>query len=254
MELLFLGTGAADWNIEKRKDGAFFRRVSSALINRDLLIDPGPHIADYCEQNGCSDLLDGVTDVLITHSHWDHLCVATVQELLQRAPRRIWCNARVAELLSDVADRCTVVTCNTPYAAGNYTVTPLRANHTPNIWGEESLLWLIEGAGTELFYGLDSAWLPCESWNVLKQKHLDCAVLEITMGDGAGDYRIFEHNNIRMAELMLETFRSVGVLSEKSLVCASHFAKHAHEAHEALAERLKQFGVLAAYDGLKLSF
>ena len=40
MELLFLGTGAADWNISKRVEGEFFRRFSSALVDGALLIDP----------------------------------------------------------------------------------------------------------------------------------------------------------------------------------------------------------------------
>ena len=39
MELLFLGTGAADWNISKRVEGEFFRRFSSALVDGALLID-----------------------------------------------------------------------------------------------------------------------------------------------------------------------------------------------------------------------
>ncbi len=47
MKIRFLGTGAADWNIEERKDGDFFRRLSSLLVNDDLLIDPGPHFSKF---------------------------------------------------------------------------------------------------------------------------------------------------------------------------------------------------------------
>ena len=56
MELLFLGTGAADWNISKRVEGEFFRRFSSALVDGALLIDPGPHIFDFAEKNGTPEL------------------------------------------------------------------------------------------------------------------------------------------------------------------------------------------------------
>ena len=40
MKVTFLGTGAADWDIRAYRDGEFFRRNSSILINDDLLVDP----------------------------------------------------------------------------------------------------------------------------------------------------------------------------------------------------------------------
>ena len=77
MKIEFLGTGAADWKIEKRKEGEFWRRCSSVLINDELLIDPGPHIFDYAEKTGRSDIFGGVKAMILTHSHSDHLNVAT---------------------------------------------------------------------------------------------------------------------------------------------------------------------------------
>ena len=44
MKFIFLGTGAADWPIQKREDMSEFRRLSSALIDDTLLIDPGPQV------------------------------------------------------------------------------------------------------------------------------------------------------------------------------------------------------------------
>lgn len=40
--LLFLGTGAADWDISCKGD--FFRRNSAVLVNNRLIIDCGAHI------------------------------------------------------------------------------------------------------------------------------------------------------------------------------------------------------------------
>jgi len=57
-EILFLGTGAADWFIEEKGD--FFRRNSAALLNGDLMIDCGAHIFDFRESFGESDLYDGL--------------------------------------------------------------------------------------------------------------------------------------------------------------------------------------------------
>ena len=44
MKITFLGTGAADWPIEKIENMTEFRRLSSVLIDDTLLIDPGPQI------------------------------------------------------------------------------------------------------------------------------------------------------------------------------------------------------------------
>ena len=50
MKLTFLGTGAADWNINSYDAMPFFRRNSSALIDGTLLIDPGPHVFHFAEK------------------------------------------------------------------------------------------------------------------------------------------------------------------------------------------------------------
>ena len=44
MKLLFLGTGAADWPPERPDGCEEFRRMSAALIDGTLLIDPGPQV------------------------------------------------------------------------------------------------------------------------------------------------------------------------------------------------------------------
>lgn len=41
MKLHFLGTGAADWDINNPRDDINFRRYSSLLVDDTLLIDPG---------------------------------------------------------------------------------------------------------------------------------------------------------------------------------------------------------------------
>jgi len=44
MKITFLGTGAADWPLERPSEYTEFRRLSSALIDETLLIDPGPQV------------------------------------------------------------------------------------------------------------------------------------------------------------------------------------------------------------------
>ncbi len=251
MKIKFLGTGAADWNIKDRRDGEFFRRLSSTLINDDLLIDPGPHIFDFCERENCPTLFENVTDIIVTHSHADHFCADTVKRLFNEKARRIWCNETVAEKLCGIAE-CNAVLAGDCFCAGKYSVTALKANHTPVMAGENTLLYNISDGKKSIFYGLDSAWLPYETWSALLKAPVDCMILDVTLGDAEGDYRIFEHNNIPMVDIMLQTARSQKALKEGGKAVGTHFSKYEHKCHEKLSERLEQLGMLAAYDGMEI--
>ena len=49
-----------------------------------MLIDPGPHIFDYTEMNDCPDLFDGLTGIIVTHSHPDHFSPKNAVKLLEK--------------------------------------------------------------------------------------------------------------------------------------------------------------------------
>ena len=100
MKLTFLGTGAADWDINQYDAMPKFRRFSSALVNDDLLIDPGPHVFHFAEKNGTPDLLDGVKNIIVTHSHGDHFCPETVAQLCEGRDCIIWCAPECMKVLN----------------------------------------------------------------------------------------------------------------------------------------------------------
>ena len=52
MQLLFLGTGAADWPRDLTENKGEYRRWSSALVDDALLIDPGPHAMEAMKTFG----------------------------------------------------------------------------------------------------------------------------------------------------------------------------------------------------------
>ncbi len=258
MKLTFLGTGAADWDINAYTPGAPFRRFSSALVNHDLLIDPGPHIFHFAETAGTPDLYDGVKNIIVTHSHADHFTPATVARLCLDRDCTLWADAAchrklVAALGEETAARIRFVetALNRDYAIGPYTVTPLRSNHATDDPDEATRLYLIEDAGRILYYGCDSAWIPTTAWNVIKGKAVNGMVLECTCGTTARhDWRIFEHNTLEMLELMLTTFRKYHCFAEDVQYYASHMARTLHEDHEKTSATLAELGVTAAYDGL----
>ncbi len=260
MKLTFLGTGAADWDINAYQAGIPHRRFSSALIGDDLLIDPGPHIFHFAEEAGTPDLYAGVKNIIVTHSHADHFQPACVARLCLDRDCILWGDAAcyrklVRALGQDTADRIKFVetALNRDYTIGDYTVTPLRSNHATDDPAEDTRLYLVEQNGRILYYGCDSAWIPTTAWNVIKNKAVNAMVLECTCGEIArNDWRIFEHNTLEMLELMLTTFRKYNYFAEDIKYYASHLARTLHEDHEKTAEALIKMGVTMAYDGLSI--
>ena len=265
MKLTFLGTGAADWDINAYVPGQCHRRFSSVLIHSeamagDLLIDPGPHIFHFAEQNGTPALYDNVRNVLVTHTHADHFTPETVERLCAGRDCTLWgdpvCMKKLihslgAERASRIRFVETTVCRPFPYMIGGYTVYAMRSNHDSGDPTETTRLYVIGDGERMLYYGCDSAWIPTASWNVIKDLPLNVMVLEATCGETArNDWRIFEHNTLEMLELMLTTFRKYHYFAPDVRFYTSHMARTLHTDHETLKAYLAPLGVTPAYDGM----
>ncbi len=220
MKITFLGTGAADWN-GKYSEKSENRFYSSALIDGVLLIDPGPHIFISSEIHGID--LSNVKYVINTHSHSDHFCIESLRKLEKSG----------AEFIPFLE--------NETREFGGYRVSSFRANHGTCT---DAVHFLICDGKKSLYYALDGAWLMYDEIEALK-KGTDAIVLDCTVGEQKGDYRIFEHNNIRMVNEMKETMKPY-----VKKFMASHFAKTLHKDRKELEKALSSFGIKAAYDGL----
>jgi phosphoribosyl 1,2-cyclic phosphate phosphodiesterase len=261
MNLHFLGTGAADWVIEKRQPSMEWRRFSSTLVDDRLLIDPGPHIYDYTDMNGLPGLFDRVTDIIITHSHQDHMNVRNLLRVCGSGRGcRVWgdsaCLRKLkAELGSDMTVDFRCVTPGEHFFAGAYDILPVKSNHGTTDKNEVTLNYIITKDAKTMYYGLDTGWLPCETWIKIRKIRFDCMVLELTMGDIVpGDDRIFSHTSIPMLKIMLETFRKQGCAPEGCKIIVSHLARTLHTDHASTAASLAPLGVDVAYDGLTYEF
>ena len=255
MKLTFLGTGAADW--PKKKEGTGFARyLSSALVNDDLLIDPGPCVPD-AERDISPALLEGVTHILLTHSHGDHFDPETLAFLASRRRVRFYATATVAPLVPVIPGlEFVTVTPFLPFRAGKYRVLPLPSSHSTGIPVETPVFYVISEGDTNLFYGLDGAWIPNKTFNRMKSIAFDAMVFDCTSGDVDGEFRIFEHNTIPMLEYMLRSIRLSfpSMLKPGCLLVAHHLARTLHTGPEELEKRLSSFGMTAAYDGRVLEF
>ena len=224
MKLLFLGTGAADWK-PIHAGNPEYRRNSSALLDGELLIDPGPCVPEAAKTFGVD--LSRMRYVITTHSHADHFCPETAAAL----------QALGAECISFAPGETKIL--------GRYTVEAVRANHGT---ARDAVHYLIDDGERRLFYGLDGAWLLYDEVAAIRQKRVDLFVLDGTVGDRPGDYRIFEHNDLAMVEEMKKTLSAYG---DRFMI--SHMARTLHTDHATLCARMAASGIGVAYDGLEVS-
>ncbi len=226
VKLTFLGTGAADWQDKKAKESGELRRFSSALIDDVLLIDPGPHVFDALEAFGID--VKKIRYIISTHDHSDHFCIDTV--------KRLESAGAVLYHFSEGDSK----------KIGNYTVNAYRGNHATCA---KTVHFMIADGPDTLFYALDGAWLCYEEFMAIKEFRPDLAVLDATIGDVDGDYRIFEHNNLNM---VIEMKKSLDPYIKK--FCISHMSKNLHGDHTELVKKMRKHDIIAAYDGLTLRF
>ena len=222
MKIFFLGTGAADWTLKEDRTGEF-RKFSSVLIDDYLLIDPGSQDLEACDEYGKN--CDNIKYIINTHRHKDHYNEDTLATLKAKGAQFIDFKAGEERKL------------------GDYTVSAYAANHGTST---EAVHFIIEKDGKKLFYGLDSAWLLYDEVKAIKDKHIDLAVLDGTIGNQEGDYRIFEHNNLRMVREMKLTLDPF-----VDRFAISHMAYTLHEPQEVLAKEMEQYNIEVAFDGLE---
>lgn len=221
MKILFLGTGADDWVQYTGEKSGEYRGFSSILIDDVLLIDPGPSVLEAAERFSCD--LSKVKYILNTHNHRDHF------------------NQENVDYLTNLGAEFIPFADGDIKQVGNYTIEAVEANHNAIV---DTVHFLIDDGESRIFYGLDGAWLLKKEVEAIRRQHVDLAILDGTIGDVPGDFRVFVHNNLHMVEEMkcaLEPFVDRFVIT--------HMAYTLHTDHQTLVERLRPSGIEAAYDG-----
>jgi phosphoribosyl 1,2-cyclic phosphate phosphodiesterase len=282
MIVTFLGTSAANAfpeafcgcdNCERARmlGGPSLRKRSALLINDDLLIDLGPDILTSAFTHGRP--LTRVQHCLQTHAHADHLdpshlfsrspeygvvgaprlhVYASAASLL-RAAQALSRDCRPAGLLdAETGDRLNLeihqVEAGQSFMAGGYRITAFAANHDPSV---EPLLYAVEGDDRSLFYGVDTATLPEETWHAFHRHRLsfDLVILDHTYGP---DEQGSDHLCARDVIEHVARFREEGLLRDAARVFATHIAHEGNPAHPELAAFAARHGYEIAYDGLVL--
>ena len=222
MKITFLGTGAADWKLSEHKSLPGFRRNSSVLIDDSLLIDPSPDVPDALNTFGKDK--DSIKYIISSHRHKDHFSDATLSYL------------DGATLYPMCAGETKTI--------GKYTVSAYAANHST---AESAVHFIISDGKSRIFYGLDGAWLMYDEVEAIKAAGVDLAIIDATVGDVCGDYRIFEHNNLTM---VTEIRSSLSEYVKRWFI--SHMARTLHTSHGELVSRMLPHGIEVAFDGCEI--
>lgn len=252
IKLQFLGTCACDYSPKlkdelKNKFDNDARRSSSLLIDDTILLDCGEHTLESLDILGIP--YNQITDILITHTHDDHFNERHIEKIAKNrhVPLRLWIREDAQIPFIHNVEVVKMKLFERYEISDDIYVNSLIANHDPRVYPQH---FLLEKNDKKIFYGCDGAWLLTDTYNYLHGKNLDAMILDATVGDYEGDYRISVHNSIPMIRLMLPSLKANRTINEKTSIILSHIAPSLHKSHCETVEIANGFGALVAYDGL----
>lgn len=251
-----LGTGASDHDWARLGEPGV-RGSAGTLIDGHILIDCGTTGSANLERAGVAP--GAITDLVITHSHGDHFNVDEIRKVIEGRskelpPLAVWADPRCLAALerkSPGPHAKHILAPGVSFVVGRCHVTALPANHLV-AEPERALHYLFETPCGNLLYALDGAWMLKPARQLIGKRRLDMIVWDATMSK-TGDYRIFEHNDLAMIGLMMESFRTTGAADDKTVCVLDHMARTLWPADLRESERLAaERGWILAADGMAL--
>ena len=263
ISVLFLGTGAADWNGKDSRGE--HRRLSSILLDRRTLVDFTP---------SCLDMIPAGVEpdtIIYTHSHGDHY---NPEAALKVGVKRVylsqsWYDIAVADFKRAAKAMNLPMPQITPLYVGqavdinSLMVTPLPASHATGTKFEQTLIYLIERAGVRLLYATDTGGIPAVAARLAgidahdkDGKPITAIIFEATMGvDHDDDFRSFTHTSVGAVERIIRVLEKTKRYTPPSgqPVYLTHMARTLHGTQAELDATLPQ-PLRAAYDGLEVVF
>lgn len=279
MKLKFLGTGAAEGipgmychcpvcqEIRKRGAAEYHTR-SQILIDDELSIDFPPDA--YYRSLALNVDLEKIKTLLVTHSHMDHFYAhdfilrgykytATLTETLHiygnEEVKKVFDECTRREMKPEVA-RFTKVEVIRPFQPfqiqGGYTVTALEAQHSKT---ESAYLYLIEKGEKSYLHLTDTGRLPCATLDYLqtylnsKNKCVnfvtfDCTFLFYEAGE------VSRHMGLEDNRAMQREFEKRNIANEHTRYAITHFSHNGNPVKETLQKAEREYGYIAAFDGL----
>ena len=262
-ELLFLGTGAADWAEIPSDDVKFdtdknIRRRSTMLINGRYLVDCSPFSCDYAQFLGVDT--SKITDIFLTHSHIDHLYRDSLLKFIKEAENKITfhCHKDAVGRIPLEGEEKNLINI-APFevfdeiVTDDFTAVPLYSNHTVENSPETTVNYVFKCGEKSFFYGCDGAWLLSKTWEYLCKCKLNLVIFDGTVGDYEDDWRIATHNSIPMIRIMVKAMKAKNIIDDNTTIMLSHLARTLHLGIRETEELLAKDNFLAAYDSMRFT-
>lgn len=269
MELLFVGSGAADYpaamscgcpNCREAREigGLNVRTYASALVNGRLLVDCGPTVAWRLAELDVPPR--DVEALLLTHAHSDHLDTDAIFTLARAAdrerPLQVYGNSTACAELAAHGDGLTLheLAPGDVLKAGGMRVVALPANHDTD--NQVALNYGLSSAEGSLIYATDTAWPAPQWWELASAVHPDVLVIEATFGPLApGEHPdcLTHHLNWVEAERLVAELTAAGILSPQTQCYATHLSQHFVPIHDRWTKATAGSRLQVAHDGLRIT-
>lgn len=280
MQILYMGTAAEErmpamfcncavCQKSLKLGGKNIRTRAQALIDDGLLVDFG--CDTYAHFIDAGRTLWDIQNVLLTHSHPDHLTLEVFSsryhwlsaETTKYPTIRIYTSAGVIEKIWRVVEARGLekemiekfwefipMEYFKPLEIDGYTVTPLPARHAIP---EQAFVFLIEKDGKTIFYGNDTGFFDesIDEWLTKNGKYIDLLSLDCTKGDVDTPY--YGHMSMREGRAIADRFYAKGIIDDKTKLYYTHFAHGCKMTHDELVQTAKEkYGFEVTYDGFRL--
>ncbi len=239
------------------------RTRSQVLIDDDLSIDFPPEAYYHAQRDKIN--LSALRYILVTHSHMDHFYAhdfilrgykyATLQEDVLN----IYGNAEVAKVFAECTARemksivaphvkMNVIRPFTELTLGHYRILAIPAEHSKS---EDALLFYVEKNGKGYLHLYDTGNLSAQAVSFLKDNNAfaDVVAYDCTFGNGSGNLSA-RHMGIDDVVKVREALLNAGVAHKNTRSVITHFSHNCNPTAQNLAELEKNYGVVAAYDGM----
>lgn len=281
MKVQYLGTGAAEGvpavfcNCEYCRglreriaagSTAERRTRSQVVLDGELSIDFPPDAYAHAVERGVD--LSKIAYLLVTHSHMDHFYA---HDFILRGYKyahdmtapvlTIFGNREVCdvfredtrrEMKAEVAPNVQLRMVGTfqEIAFDDWRAYTFPAHHS----SAEPLLYLVERGGKRVLHLTDTGRLPDESMDFLKtmKKRADVVNLDCTFLWDDADPNA-RHMNLKEVAYTIGRLERAGVVDGDTKKVITHFSHNSAPTAEALARAEREYGVIAAYDGMTLT-
>lgn len=261
LDVLFTGTGGADWKAGPREDGER-RAFSGILLDGRVLID-------WHGSARANLPVDARPEAIVqTHSHGDHfspddaIALGSVKRVYVE---RGWCPVARMKMEAAAAragvpsPQVIAVDLFSPFVECGLVFRALPANHRTDIPTEQCVIYQVRklgadgGPGVGLLYATDTGGLMKEAVDGI-DGCLTAIVMNAMIGPGQReDRRIFSHCTAEQVAETAAALRTIGKYAppEGRPVWTTHLSRELNGAQDELKSAYPR-GVVPSHDGLRL--